>query len=134
MLIKELIKSKCVVGKIVPVMCIYRYWCTGYNQRGWLFTGSLPCSLYPQILHAQVEPGHGVDILKFVEPMARRVVTDDLHPSITYTGAWISEGPIDSVSNEYNGTVHKTITAGSSISFPFTGEYIARILMLILSY
>ncbi|PVF92554.1 hypothetical protein CPB86DRAFT_177030 [Serendipita vermifera] len=54
--------------------------------------------------------------------MARRVVTDDSHPSINYTGSWVSEGPVDSISNEYNGTVHKTTTGGSSLSFHFQGD------------
>ncbi|CAG8630106.1 13541_t:CDS:2 [Acaulospora colombiana] len=53
--------------------------------------------------------------------MAKRVIVDDSHPSITYTGKWQSLQSVDSGTNEYNGTVHKTTTPGSSIQFHFHG-------------
>ncbi|PVF92555.1 hypothetical protein CPB86DRAFT_744143 [Serendipita vermifera] len=54
-----------------------------------------------------------------------RIIVDDSHPSISYDGTWVSQGVISSTSNEYNGTVHKTVAGGSSVSIPFQGDRIA---------
>ncbi|PVF92552.1 hypothetical protein CPB86DRAFT_801918 [Serendipita vermifera] len=56
--------------------------------------------------------------------MAKRFIVDDSHPSIAYTGKWQSLRSVGSETNEYNGTVHKTTTPGSSIRFHFHGDRI----------
>lgn len=52
-------------------------------------------------------------------------ITDDRSPKIHYSGSWIV-GTFDSVGSDYfdNGTVHYTMTPGSSVSFSFTGSMI----------
>lgn len=54
--------------------------------------------------------------------MPERVIVDDTDPSITYTGNWTLESAYDTDSKEYNGTIHKTVTPGSSLSFRFHGS------------
>ncbi|PVF92548.1 hypothetical protein CPB86DRAFT_176908 [Serendipita vermifera] len=49
------------------------------------------------------------------------VIVDDSNPSIKYTGNWFTQESADSISNEFNGTVHATNTGGSLLEYNFRG-------------
>ncbi|TFK48956.1 hypothetical protein OE88DRAFT_1663252 [Heliocybe sulcata] len=43
---------------------------------------------------------------------------DDTDPTLLYSGAWFTAG---NASSEFNGTTHGTNTAGSTMTYRFTG-------------
>ena len=51
-------------------------------------------------------------------------IVDDSDPSIQYSGQWIERGPVSTSSEEYNLTVHRSITAGDSLTYHFQGEHV----------
>lgn len=80
-----------------------------------------------------LEPLHGVLSIDYIlfSPVGQTnftgtdLIFDDTHPSVNYTGTWVSTTPTQLPQFSYNKTLMSTTERGASFAFAFTGSSVS---------